>query len=450
MSLYFILLLVTVSIPVLLSFDKRLHFYTRWKFVFPSLIFIAAIYIIFDIIFTNKGIWGFNSTYISGINLFGLPVEEVLFFIAVPYASIFLHEAFVEYFPHFRIGKKLTFSITISLIILSAFIIFFNLDKTYTTYIFIKVIIVLALSLLFDRRIIRSFYITFLIILVPFIIVNGVLTGTGINEEVVWYNNAENLGIRVLTIPVEDFGYAFSLILYNLLTIQFLSKINWESFRERRMKLLETLRNNKRYSILFFTVFYIVGIVGMIAPATHFFFQKLIPFALLLSAFGLLIYHEKFETKSNIIYGLVFLVAFVVELIGVKTGVIFGSYQYGQSLGIKLMETPLIIGLNWLMLVYITSSIAGKLVQQPFVQITIAALLMVGYDFVIEHVAPCLDMWYWHNDLIPVKNYLAWFILAFIFHVLFRAFKLKTKNSLAIFMFLCQTLFFLILWIILK
>ena len=147
---------------------------------------------------------------------------------------------------------------------------------------------------------------------------------------------------------------------------------------------------------------------------------------------------------------MVFLVAFVVELIGVKTGTIFGQYYYGDSLGIKLMETPLIIGLNWLMLVYITSSITWKLVRQPFVQITIAALLMVVYDFVLEHVAPRLDMWDWNNDLIPVKNYLAWFILAFIFHVLFRAFKLKTKNSLAIFMFLCQTLFFLILWIALK
>ncbi|MBN2635787.1 MAG: carotenoid biosynthesis protein [Prolixibacteraceae bacterium] len=447
MSLYFIILLVTIFIPLLLSFDKRLKFYTRWKFVFPSLIFIAAIYIFFDIIFTNSGIWGFNSTHLSGIKLFGLPVEEVLFFIAIPYASIFLHEAFIEYFPNVRTGKKLTNTISFTLIIVSALIIIFNIEKTYTTYIFIKVIIVSLLSFLFNIQLIRSFYITFLIILVPFIIVNGVLTGTGINEEVVWYNNNENIGVRFLTIPVEDFGYAFSLILYNLITIHLLTNINWKNLKRKGIKLVEFLRVNQHVVFIFFIIFYLVGILGIITPGTHHFFQKLIPLALILSAVGLLIYHSKFYTQTYIIYVFVFSMAFIIEFIGVKTGAIFGHYEYGQSLGLKILNTPLIIGLNWLMLVYITSSIVGKITKQPFFQITTSALLMVGYDYVLEHVAPQLDMWYWQNDTIPLKNYIAWFILAIIFQILFRLFKLKTKNQLALFMFVCQTLFFLILWI---
>lgn len=449
MSLYFILLLVTISVPLLLSFDKRLKFYRRWKYVFPSLIFIAAIYIFFDIIFTNREIWGFNSIHLSGINLFSLPLEEILFFIAIPYASIFLHESFIEYFPYVKTGKKLTTSISFTLIIVSVLIIIFNIEKAYTTYIFIKVIIVLLLSFLFNIQLIRSFYITFLIILVPFIIVNGVLTGTGITEEVVWYNNNENMGVRFLTIPVEDFGYAFSLILYNLIAIQLLRNINWNNIKRKGIKLVEFLRVNQHIVIIFFIIFYLVGILGIITPVTHHFFQKLIPFALILSAFGLSIYNLKFDAGTFIIYLFVYSAAFIIEFIGVKTGAIFGHYEYGQSLGLKILNTPLIIGLNWLMLVYLTSSIARKIIKQSYFQIFTAALLMVGYDFVLEHVAPQLDMWYWQNNAIPLKNYISWFILAFVFHILFRVFKLNTANRLAPFMFICQTLFFIILWIVL-
>jgi lycopene cyclase domain-containing protein len=92
-----------------------------------------------------------------------------------------------------------------------------NLEKAYTTYIFSLLILVLSLSFFDKTNVINSFYFTFLVILVPFIAVNAILTGSFIDEPVVWYNNYENIGIRFLTIPVEDFGYAFSLILFNLL-----------------------------------------------------------------------------------------------------------------------------------------------------------------------------------------------------------------------------------------
>ena len=225
MSLYFILLTVSGAVPLLLSFDKRLQFYKQWKYVFPSILLVALVYIILDVNFTNQGIWGFNPKYLSGIYLFTLPLEEILFFIVIPYASIFLHESIREYFPKLEIPKSLNKGLLIALILVSLLIAVFNADKSYTFYISLKLAIALLLVLLLRSRITRSFFITFGVILIPFLIVNGILTGSFIEGEVVWYNNTENLGVRIFTIPIEDFAYAFSMILYNLLLIEQLKKI---------------------------------------------------------------------------------------------------------------------------------------------------------------------------------------------------------------------------------
>lgn len=225
MSLYFILLTVSGAVPLLLSFDKRLQFYKQWKYVLPAISLVALVYILFDINFTRRGIWGFNPDYLSGVYLFSLPLEEILFFIIIPYASIFLHESIREYFPKLELQKSLNNGLLIALIIMSLLIALLNTDKSYTFYISLKLIIALLLVLLLRSKITRSFFITFGVILIPFLIVNGTLTGSFIDGEVVWYNNSENLGLRVFTIPVEDFAYAFSMILYNLLLIEQLKKI---------------------------------------------------------------------------------------------------------------------------------------------------------------------------------------------------------------------------------
>lgn len=225
MSLYFILLTASVGVPLLLSFDKRLRFYTRWKYVLPSVAAVALIYIVFDILLTGNGVWGFNARYLSGKFIYNLPVEECLFFVAIPYASLFLHYSVLEYFPNLKLRDELVKVITFSLISGSLAILVFNFQNQYTLYILSKFIIVLLLSFFDKNKTINTFYITFLVILVPFVIVNGILTGSFIEEEVIWYNNSENLGIRFFTIPVEDFAYAFSMILFNLLLIGQLEKI---------------------------------------------------------------------------------------------------------------------------------------------------------------------------------------------------------------------------------
>lgn len=217
MSLYSVLLISSILVPLGLSFDKKLQFYKQWKYLFPSMMVVALFYISFDAYFTNSGVWGFNARYHSSIVFLKLPLEEWLFFIIIPYASVFLHDAIVLYFSKFRLSNLFTTYLSVGLILLSFLLIIGNLEKAYTSYIFSLVIVVLLVSFFDKSKVINNYYCTFLVILIPFMIVNAILTGSFIAEPIVLYNNSENLGIRILTIPVEDVGYAFSLILFNLL-----------------------------------------------------------------------------------------------------------------------------------------------------------------------------------------------------------------------------------------
>lgn len=217
MSLYFILLVSSVAVPLILSFDKKLQFWRQWKYLFPAIFMVAAVYIFFDVLMTKAGVWGFNPRYHSTLLIFKLPIEEWLFFIVIPYASIFLHDAFILYFPQIKLKNRVSKIITVALLIILVLLVLFNLNKIYTVYIYCTLIVTFVIYLLSKSNIINQFYITFLLILIPFLIVNGVLTGSFIESEVVWYNNDENLGIRFFTIPVEDFAYGFSMIFLSLM-----------------------------------------------------------------------------------------------------------------------------------------------------------------------------------------------------------------------------------------
>lgn len=220
MSLYFVLLLASVAVPLVLSFDKRLQFYKKWPFILPAIFIVAAVYIAFDIWLTKLGVWGFNPRYLSGIFIFYLPIEEWLFFVVIAYASLFLHFSIVEYFPQAKLNTTATKWLSVFLVLFSVIMCVTNVGKTYTAYIFAKMAVVLLLALFLKSKSISAFYVTFLVILIPFIIVNGILTGSFIEGEVVWYNNNENLGIRLFTIPIEDVAYAFSMLLLNLVVLE--------------------------------------------------------------------------------------------------------------------------------------------------------------------------------------------------------------------------------------
>ena len=230
MSLYLILNIASLSIPLLYSFEKKMRFIQWWKEVFLSISIVAAFFIIWDIIFTNQGVWGFNPTYLIGFNILNLPLEEWLFFICIPYASIFIHYAFQYFLPNKKLSKPTTKIITIALIILLIITLVFNYDKAYTFYNYLLLSLILSYSLFNDNKQLSIFYITFMIILIPFFIVNGILTGSFIEGQVVWYNNAENLGIRIATIPIEDIGYAFNMLFMSILLIE-MFKNKWKTVK---------------------------------------------------------------------------------------------------------------------------------------------------------------------------------------------------------------------------
>jgi len=220
MSLYLLLNVASLSVPLLYSFEKRMYFIKWWKQVFLAITITAIIFIIWDVIFTKNGVWGFNSDYLVGINIINLPIEEWLFFICIPYASIFTHYALKYFFPTIGFNRKTTAFITLGLIAILLPLIIFNVDKAYTFWNYSLWVVILLYCLLTKNKELQAFYITFLVILIPFFIVNGILTGSFIENEVVWYNNDENLGIRMFTIPVEDIGYAFNMLFMSILLIE--------------------------------------------------------------------------------------------------------------------------------------------------------------------------------------------------------------------------------------
>jgi lycopene cyclase domain-containing protein len=212
---YFIILAASLAGPLALSFDKKVAFYKKWKYVFLAMVLPALFYIIWDVYFTAIDVWQFNSKYIIGTKFFGLPVEEWLFFIVVPYCCTFIYECIRCYFPQLKNNKNadvLLKVLAVALFIIG--VIFYS--KIYTAYTFILLAVFIAIIYLFKNYFKSfdaiSFLVAFIICLIPFLIVNGFLTAL----PVLTYTNTENLGIRIYTIPFEDTFYGMLLILMNV------------------------------------------------------------------------------------------------------------------------------------------------------------------------------------------------------------------------------------------
>jgi lycopene cyclase domain-containing protein len=212
--------------PLLLSFDKKVAFYKKWKYLFPATIVPALIYIVWDWYFTLKGVWSFNEGYVTGINLFNLPLEEVLFFFVVPYCCVFIYACIRSYFPNLVNKKNADLFLKVLAALLSITGIFY-FDKYYTSWTFIFtggfILILYLFQKYFKSFDAVSFLISYAICLIPFLIVNGFLTAI----PVVQYNDAENLGIRIYTIPFEDAFYGMLLVLMNI--------VLYEKLKSRRV-----------------------------------------------------------------------------------------------------------------------------------------------------------------------------------------------------------------------
>lgn len=196
------------------------------------------------------------------------------------------------------------------------------------------------------------------------------------------------------------------------------------------------------------SIIYTVGIVLLIKAGKNGTLIELTPFTILLTTFLLLLNHEHWNRKIVVAIVVIALLGLGIEIIGINTGVPFGDYTYSSVLGIQLFETPLLIGVNWLMLVYASVMITHQFIANKWLKAFIAALIMVLLDVFIEPVAIDWNMWTWKMTSVPVQNYITWGIAALIFSLIL-SFQLKENhaNKMALPVILWQYLFFVILGI---
>jgi len=218
------LLLATIAVPLALSFDKKVRFYTNWKYLFPAIIITAAVFIVWDVRFTEVGIWSFNPDYLMGYIYMGLPVEEWAFFVIVPYASLFIYEVLKSYLAAFE-KANLFVIVSLLLIVLFGALTYYQRNHLYTFFNFLFLAVYFGYTIFRNRfkQHLTKFFLAYLIGLVPFLIVNGILTGLPVVE----YNPDQIMGLRIITIPVEDFGYFFLLLLMNTTIYETLKEGNY-------------------------------------------------------------------------------------------------------------------------------------------------------------------------------------------------------------------------------
>ena len=222
MSFYLLILVLVISIPLAFSFEKNLRLYKRWKYIFGAIGITFVFFITWDIIFTHHGCWVFNDTHTAGIKILKLPLEEYLFFISIPYACIFTFYAIRFHFPQFKAGIKLTKQLTIAIVPISVIVALTNTGRLYTLVNFLVLPVIILISYWKAREVLQYYYPIFLVLILPFLLVNGILTGTGIDQAVFTYNQDVIMGIHILSVPVEDLFYAFSLLLMVFATTEIL------------------------------------------------------------------------------------------------------------------------------------------------------------------------------------------------------------------------------------
>ncbi len=193
-----------------------------------------------------------------------------------------------------------------------------------------------------------------------------------------------------------------------------------------------------------FIILHLVGIAGFSIEATQVLFQWLTPFNLLISLGLLLWLHPGWNYQFVLLSIIVGLLGYLIEVAGVNTGRIFGDYTYGETLGFKLWNTPLMIGANWLMMIYYTSAIAKRITGVRILQIVLGATLMVLMDLLIEPVAITFDYWTWSGVNVPIQNYIGWFVSALLLHTVYTSVE-NRKNSAAPYLAIAQLIFFAVL-----
>ncbi|QCX54334.1 lycopene cyclase domain-containing protein [Elizabethkingia sp. JS20170427COW] len=214
---YILVLFFTVIICFIASFDKRLQFNKHFGAFLKASVLVAIPFIAWDVWFTAKGVWWFNIDYTMGLNIAGLPLEEWLFFIFIPFSCIFTYYSIDKFFKMEWLSGFNNLIVFVTVIICSVVALLYH-DKIYTLVTAIATVATLIyLHFIAKADWISKASLVFTILMLGFFPVNGILTGTGLDTPIVNYNPDDFLGIRILTIPIEDsiYGYTqFLLVLY--------------------------------------------------------------------------------------------------------------------------------------------------------------------------------------------------------------------------------------------
>jgi len=213
---YSLILFFTVIICFVASFDKRLRFDREFVPFFKASVIVALFFIAWDVWFTSRGVWWFNTKYTLGIVLAGLPLEEWLFFIFIPFSCIFTYFCLDKFFRWQHLSAFNNIIVFVSIIVCAVVALRYA-DRIYT----LVTAVVTIVTLLVFHFVMRVQWISraslvFTVLMLGFLPVNGILTGTGLESPIVNYNPADFMGIRILTIPIEDAVYGYTQFLWVL------------------------------------------------------------------------------------------------------------------------------------------------------------------------------------------------------------------------------------------
>ncbi len=222
---YLLINFLTILFPVLLSFDKRVAFHKKWKYIWPGMAITGLVFLFWDVLFTVKGVWSFNPDYIIGIKFFDLPLEEILFFLTIPFACMFIY-ACLDYYVKWSLSQNISKTTSLLVVILCVAMLSVYYNRLYTAVNFgFLLVVLMVLQYVLKSNWLNRFYMTYVVSLLPFYVVNGILTSV----PIVLYNNAENMGKRVGTIPVEDHFYSMALLLMNIGFFEYFKRKNQSS-----------------------------------------------------------------------------------------------------------------------------------------------------------------------------------------------------------------------------
>ncbi len=199
-----------------------------------------------------------------------------------------------------------------------------------------------------------------------------------------------------------------------------------------------------QHSIVGLLLMHIVGVLGMISPFQEY-FRLLTPVNLLICGFLLYLNHREVNRSFIAFATFTFGFGFLVEFLGVNYGFLFGDYSYGQTLGPKLLNVPVIIGLNWLLIIYCVATLTDSLRIPVWAKVLMGAALAVFIDWLIEPVAMQYDFWSWANNTVPLQNYIGWFFTSVVMMTAYQLLNVQSENRIALPYYFIQLGFFLVL-----